>query len=303
MFSLVVVTYVFSTLDLQDVTKTFSQLDWGVLLIGFGIYLLSYLLRTWRFRILLGLENVPFRKLFGLTSLYGMYLYLLPAKSGEVSYLVLLKSRLSVTYAQSTAILIVARFFDFATVAIFLPFVLIPFWEEIHTGIRFTIIIFAGLIFISIFLGLSLVRHPNLWQVLLHPSTGILGRVKTSLGNLLTNLAKIDQIGRYWLLMLVTVSIWLCVQASLYIITSALGYPITFIEMLIVSVIMIPMTLLPLQGFANLGAHEIGWTAAFALFGYNQTTALSIAVNSHIVLLLFVLALGAIGQTVLVLHR
>jgi uncharacterized membrane protein YbhN (UPF0104 family) len=69
--------------------------------------------------------------------------------------------------------------------------------------------------------------------------------------------------------------------------------------MIVVSIIMVPMTLLPFQGFANLGTHEIGWAAAFALFGYPETTALNIAVSSHIVLLLFVLLLGSLGVILL----
>jgi hypothetical protein len=65
--------------------------------------------------------------------------------------------------------------------------------------------------------------------------------------------------------------------------------------MVVVSIIMIPMTLLPLQGFANLGTHEIGWVAAFRLFGYSANASLNIAISSHIIMLLFVLTLGLLG--------
>ena len=53
--------------------------------------------------------------------------------------------------------------------------------------------------------------------------------------------------------------------------------------------------LLPIQGFANLGTHEIGWSAAFALFGYSETVALTLAISTHIILLFFVLILGSLG--------
>jgi uncharacterized membrane protein YbhN (UPF0104 family) len=59
------------------------------------------------------------------------------------------------------------------------------------------------------------------------------------------------------------------------------------------------MTLLPIQGFANLGTHEIGWAAAFTLFGYSKAAALNIAVSSHIIWLFFVLLLGALGLLLL----
>jgi uncharacterized protein (TIRG00374 family) len=112
-------------------------------------------------------------------------------------------------------------------------------------------------------------------------------------------LREIDRRGKYWTLTLVTLAIWLCVQANFYLIVLALGYPITFFEIIVVSVIMVPMTLLPLQGFANLGTHEIGWTVAFSLFGYGQETAFSLAISTHIIMLIFVLMLGLIGYSLI----
>ncbi len=93
--------------------------------------------------------------------------------------------------------------------------------------------------------------------------------------------------------------IWFCVQTNLYFIIRGLGQPITFFQTMTITIIMVPMTLLPFQGFADLGTHEIGWTAAFALFGYPETTALTIAVSSHIVLLFFCTAFGFVWNCVI----
>lgn len=68
-----------------------------------------------------------------------------------------------------------------------------------------------------------------------------------------------------------------------------------FFQIVVVSIIMVPVTLFPIQGFANLGAHELGWVTAFTLFGYPYLDALNIAVSSHIVYVFFVLSLGLIG--------
>lgn len=296
-FSLVVIAYVLWTLDFRQVMETFSHMRWVLFFLAFGIYLLNYLLRTWRFRLLLSLDDISFDKLFGLTSLYGMYLYLLPAKSGEASYPVMLKNRLKVALTHSTATLIVARFFDFATVALFIPFVLVPFWMQIHPIIRWVAVFFVASVVLGSVFGLGFVRHSDKWHTWSQSSSmGILGRIKTVLGRLLASLAEIDRQGQYWLLALLTIAIWACVQANFFLIIRALGYSLSLLEIIVVTIIMVPMTLLPLQGFANLGTHEIGWTAAFALFGYTQATALSIAVSSHIVLLIFVLTLGLVGR-------
>jgi uncharacterized membrane protein YbhN (UPF0104 family) len=124
-------------------------------------------------------------------------------------------------------------------------------------------------------------------------------RLWNAFAKLIESMQAIDQRGGYWRLWLLTIAIWICVQTNFYFIVLSLGESLTFLQMIVVSIIMVPMTLLPIQGFANLGTHEIGWTAAFALFGYPQATALNIAVSSHIILLFFVLLLGFLGLILL----
>jgi len=299
LFSLIIIFYVVAKLDWQAVQKTFSQIDLRWLLAAFGVYLFNYILRSLRFQILLDLEKVPFRHILGITNLYGMYLYLMPAKSGELSYPILLKSRLNVPLPESTATLIAARFIDFATVALFLPAVLISFWDQIHPWVRVGALLFVGGVFLFGVGILWFVRHPA--SIKVSPSTKIIQgssvamRLWRAFTKLVASLHVIDQRKQYGRLWLLTIAIWICVQTNFYFIILSLGESLNFLQMVVVSIIMVPMTLLPIQGFANLGTHEIGWVAAFALFGYSETTALNIAVSSHIVLLLFVLLLGSLG--------
>ena len=121
--------------------------------------------------------------------------------------------------------------------------------------------------------------------------------------NLLTNLRKIDQRRQYWRLWLITIGIWLLVYTNFYMIVLSMGYQFSYFQMIVVSILMVPMTLLPFQGFANLGTHEIGWVTAFSIFGHNISTSLAIAVSSHIIMLFFVLTLGLIGILLLKMVR
>lgn len=296
--SLLVIIYVLYTLDWKAVLQIFKTIDYGLLVFSFLIFLVNYLFRTLRFRYLLELQAIPFLELLGVTSLYGMYLYLMPAKTGELSFPLLLKDRLKISFSQSTATLIVARFLDFATIALFLPFVLAVFWKQINIWIRTASVILVITTFMTGFLALWFIRTPG-WLEFLGEDREIasywLNRLKQVLKKVLTILKEIDDRHVYGRLWLVTSAIWICVQANLYYIVHSLGYSMTFLEMTVVMIIMIPMTLLPLQGVANLGTHEIGWVTAFALFGYPRSTALGIAVSTHIILLAFVLALGFLG--------
>lgn len=300
--SLAVITYVLMKLDWQAAIDTFTHLNWVWLVLAFGVYLVNYCLRTIRFQVLLNKKYISFKKLFGVTNLYGMYLYLMPAKSGELSYPILLKHNLKISLASSAAALIAARFFDFVTIALFLPAVLVVFGEQMPTWIRNSAMIFSLVVFM--FGGISIWWLRRSDEFISSPrqiasSNRAFDRARRTLYKLYSSLQSIDQECKYWQIWLITVSIWFCVQVNFYLVVLSLGYKLTFFQILVVSVIMVPMTLLPVQGFANLGTHEVGWVTALTLFQQSQTTSLNIAVGSHIILLLFVLLLGLLGYVLL----
>jgi len=297
--SLAVIVYLVGRLDWQASYQTFTHLNWGWLLAAWLIFLLNYTLRTLRFQLLFHGLEVPFRPLFSVTSLHGMFNYLMPAKSGEFSFLFLLKRRLRVSLSRSTAILLVVRFFDLATIALFLPTVLVAFWQRLPASVIYVSLIFSALIYILGGGVLWLLRKSTFAPAAAggagRPASGWAARLQLAWQELVEGIRLIDQRGQYGRLWLLTTGIWLCVYANFYFIVLSMGYRFTFIQMVVVSIIMVPMTLLPVQGVANLGSHEVGWIIALSLFGQYEEAALAIAVGSHVILLLFVLLLGGLG--------
>jgi uncharacterized protein (TIRG00374 family) len=304
---LIAIGYVLIKLDWNATIGIFTNLKWLWLMMAFGIYFVNYILRTIRFRFLLELKTTSFIQLLGITNLYGMYLYLMPAKSGELSYPLLLKSRLKVPLTTSTALLIVVRFFDFATIALFLPVILIVFWVQFPSWVKLSAILFCCLIYGFGICSIVYLRKPVRTyyenEPDLAPRVAFFSKIRSSFQKLIQNLRLIDQKKQYWKLWLVTIGIWLCIQLNLYLIILSLGHKLTLFQIAVVSIIMVPLTLFPFQGFANLGTHEFGWTVAFALFGQSEKNALNIAFSSHIILLLFVLLLGIIGSTLIHVNK
>lgn len=303
-FSIFVIGYIFLKLDWSAVRQIFSTLNWLWICLGFIVYLTNYLLRTFRFKILLQLENFSFSQLMGAICLYGMYLYILPAKSGEISYPVILKRSFNISLPESTATLVTARFFDFATISLFIPVVLFVYREKLPTWFLYSGLSFCGCVILFGIIAIWLIRRRNPF---------IIAKFKTSKNrwtnalvnlfeNFLYHLRTIDQRRQYWRLWLITIGIWLFVYTNFYLIVLGLGYHFSYFQMIVVSILMIPMTLLPFQGFANLGTHEIGWVAAFSILGHNSNEALVIAVGSHTIMLLFVLMLGVLGFLLLKSH-
>jgi uncharacterized protein (TIRG00374 family) len=306
LLSVLVIGYVLFTLDWGQVGSTFLKLKWGWVILGFFIYLVNYLLRAIRFRTLLGLEEIPFLQLLGVTNLYGMYLYLLPAKFGEITFPVILKRRAGADLSTSTGSLIVARVFDFLTIALILPLISIIYWQIMPQSFRISIAIFCALIFSLFLFFIWMLRNPDRVNPVLNKpqlENQVIKKILKFISDVYHGIRGFDEMNRYMDVFLVTLGIWLCINTTFFLITLSLGYSFDFFQIVVVSIIMVPVTLFPIQGFANLGAHELGWTTAFALFDYPYLDALNIAVSSHIIYVLFVLLLGAIGSVFLYISR
>jgi uncharacterized protein (TIRG00374 family) len=298
LFSALVIIYVLWSLNWSLVKETLSIIDWTWISLALLIYLFNYVLRTIRFRILFNQFDAPFHHLLGLTNLYGMYLYLLPAKTGELTFPLLLKRRLNIKVSTSAGTLIIARVFDFFTIALILPIVLFIYWNTVPYTFKIASLVFCLVVLFSLSLFIwtlrnnhrvigSLEKRTNNWPVI--------QRIKTFLTDVYLGMVDIKLQDKYIIVFLLTLGIWLCINAIFFLITKSLGFNINFFQIVVVSIIMIPVTLFPIQGFANLGAHEIGWVTAFSMFNYQYSDALNIAVSTHILYIGFVLILGFIG--------
>lgn len=298
--SLIVVAVIITQLDLDQLTDVLGRASLGWMGLAVVVFLLNYVLRTIRFQLLFPDQQLPFWQLFSVTALYGMLLYLMPAKSGEVSFLALLKARLDVDLSKSAATLVVARFYDFLSVGLFLPLVLTAFWDRLPPAMSYSALAFLGLMGLIAAIYFTWLRRwsPPFPETTSKAAAGWQERTRYWLVQMIKRLTSLSRMPRQGRLLGLTVLIWLAVYANFYLIASSLGFWMAFGQAVILSLLMVPLTLLPLQGIANLGSHEIGWTAAFSIFGYPTDQALLVTAGSHVLLLLEVLVLGGIGALI-----
>ena len=298
-FSLIVIFYVAQHLNWALAIDRLTTANVSWLAAGLSVFAINYILRTLRFRMLLNTPQLALRRLLGVMMLYGMFNYLLPAKSGEVSYVLLSHRYLDTSFSEGTATLIAARFFDFGIIALVLPLVLIAFFDQLPSWLLGSAFAYCVIVIGS---ALALLRYlrkrnPSNDQ---NPDPGDLqSRIFQAWQRVMNALSAIDRRGQYLPLWVLTGGIWLCVYANFYCIVASLGFEPTMLQMIVISIILVPLTLLPVQGVANIGTHEAGWVAALSMFGHSIDSAVVIAVTSHVVLFIFVLVWGATGAYLL----
>jgi len=79
-----------SHVEMSDLVATLKSIEPGYVLLGLGAYASCYLFRALRFYVLLNRE-VRVADLFAIVCVHNMVNDILPARSGELSYIYLLK--------------------------------------------------------------------------------------------------------------------------------------------------------------------------------------------------------------------
>ena len=294
--SAVLLAYLLLNLDWEILRVAFSDLHWGWLGMAFLAYLLNIFLRALRFTNLIYSRPVKWIELVPVSALHNILMYLMPAKTGDVAYIFLAKDRLDLSLTEGTATLLAARYCDFSVVALVLA-ILLPFSKKdmpvwiFESSVIFCLLILLGTIGILLFLRFSKPATDN------QPvgEKTLITRIRAAWTKFIAGLREIQNHGAHGRVALLTAGIWLCVYSNFYFATRSMGLPVAFYHIAIISIVMIPLTLLPLQGFANIGTHEVGWTSVLVAFGYPYKTALAIAAGSHLVLLFSVLISGGVA--------
>lgn len=306
LISLLVLGYVFVTLDWDQTWNTLRLVHVPWLFTALVFHLLTYVIRTFRFTFLLD-SSPRFLSILGATNLYGMYLYLMPAKTGELSMPLLYKENLNIPLTHSTAALVAARFLDLVMMALLLPLLLIFQWTRLMPYMRLVIISVCLMVIILWIIFLYYLRNPGKLDSLLRwfdiSNISFLNRIGEIGQKIYNEMRRIYVKKKFWPALLISAGIWLLVQNTLYSIISSLGFQVTLLQVVGVTLVMIPFTFIPVQGFANLGTYEISIVLAFSLYGVTSEDSLNIAVGSHVIYIGFSFILGLLGFGILRLTR
>jgi uncharacterized protein (TIRG00374 family) len=298
LLSLGVLVALLALLDPGQLAR-FARLDFRWLLAGLGVYLANYLFRAWRFRLLLGGHAIPWLRLLGIVQVHGALNYLLPARLGELAFPVLIKRLNRTEYSLGAASLLAARSLDLAALLLALPLALaisshrLPAWAA-PAALALAVAVGAALALGARWLG----APPETTGEAPTPATrseAPSGRLRAFARRTWAHLRQGLRPRALPALIAASLGIWLCIALNFHLLLAAMGLRIDFFAAFAIVLAMIPLSLLPVQGFANLGTHEAAWIGTLALFGLKLDEANAVAAISHLVLFVYVSLLGVGG--------
>jgi uncharacterized membrane protein YbhN (UPF0104 family) len=288
-----------------------GELDARTYFSALGVHVSIYLVRAARFRMLLPRDGRPgLLGVLSTSSAHNLAAYVLPAKTGEASFVVYLRALFGVPASRGLVSLAVSRLLDLTTllgmVAIFLGVLIAGGRESLEFLVPLVPVLGAGALVGGLFCA---------WpHVLSSKVVGGLGALKLLDGARGQKLrSKLDAVtealatvsvsrpGGAALLLGATassVAIWLLVFAFYAVLARGAGLPedLSFAEAAFGSSLAVLFNLLPINGFAGFGTQEAGWQIGFSLVGVSSELALSSGVAAHLVQLFNVVLLGVLGH-------
>jgi uncharacterized membrane protein YbhN (UPF0104 family) len=254
------------------------------LLAGLGFYLLTNVLRCYRFGVLWPAPGM-FSSLRLLPEMVALSFCnnVLPARGGELSFPFLMQRRHDLPVGESAAFLLVLRLFDFLTVvSLYLPFAAL---EEAHLppGNR------------AVIGGVALLLAPSLLLLALLPWLGgrglqlgcwLLRRLRlanTRVGRAVLAhgekaVAVVERVhhpGVYGRLFFWSILGWLATFAWFAAFMTAVGLPLRYSLVVVGATFATLSKAIPFITIGSIGAHDAGWALGFHLIGLETEAAIA----------------------------
>jgi uncharacterized protein (TIRG00374 family) len=292
---------VLSQIRIEDLITTIKSINKTYLILGFFLYILSYVLRGLRFHILLD-KKISLPDLFHIVCVHNMVNSILPARSGELSYIYILKKYHDKSTGEGVATLMVARVLDFITISLlfFVSSLFVNDLPEMFSSIIWLVISFTGLLaiflIVLLYAGEIFMRFANAIFTAFKLDKNVL--VNFFLGKakeVVDSFKNIKNSGKMMELCIISVIIWLTLYSLNYTLIKSLDINIGFFEVLLASTFVVFMSVLPIQGLGGFGTYEVGWTIGFIGIGLSKELAINSGIVVHIIGIVYYVLLGLYG--------
>lgn len=296
-------TLVLDGADWRQLPRAFA---WPGMVLGLGCYGAVYFVVAMRWRLLL-MPQAPLGaslpRLFAISALHNFYNLALPARTGELTILLLAQRHLGTTKAHAGAGLLLARLFDVAAVGLagaVLFLAAMPALGERATPLVLAMVLTCLLACIGV---AWLLAKGQALAIKLETQAGREAGFKARLFIFVAEVARRagrrQPTGLYGRLLACSLALIL-LRAALFASLLIFAHPpLGLLGAMLVGLTTVAMTMTPLQGFLATGTFQAGWVLGYTLLGGDAETGLLQAVAAHGLLLALMTVFVALGMGIL----
>lgn len=304
--ALLVALFRWGGLEPEELARTLGRLSPATYLAALALHLAIYALRAERFRQLMPPASRPgFGGTLVVSSAHNLAAYVLPAKTGEATFVVYMKGLCGVPGSEGLASLLVSRLLDLTVVVGSIALASLAIGMGAGEERAWLVPLGAGLLAVAALFGVLCAR--SRWLVHGFLAVARVARLDRSrIGKRLAGKAEVvgqalsraGSEGRLLAGALISVPLWVGVFLFYAVLARGLGLGdwASLAQAAFGSGLAVVANLLPINGFAGFGTQETGWVVGFGLLGVPRDLALSTGVGVHLVQLFNVVLFGLLGH-------
>lgn len=306
--TILVFSYLFSRITWSQVRGLIVGLDRRWLAVFFVFSISQHLVRTWRYRLLLRSagQSIRFGALFVVVLVRSFCVDLLPARSGELVYVYLLKVRMGVELGAAAASFALAFLFDIVVLG---PMVLLAALSVASPALPGYALPLAGGVLFGC-AGAAVLLLPVGLRLVFRFMPPRFKRLRRLAASIHRQVGRARRAGVYGSVIVLSVLVRFLKYGSLYVLLYALlkpggilleqiPFPTVFLGFCAAEM----AASLPVSGIAGFGAYEGAWVLAFRLLGFSETLAGVTAVSHHLLTQVYGYTLGLVALAALLLCR
>jgi len=303
LLAVILVILLLIPININDLVRVIKKIDFTWLVLAFLSYILLYIFRALRFKLLLD-NKIKSWRIFDIVCLHNLLINILPLRSGELSYLYLIKKTGQIKTGQNISSLIVARFFDFLAIIILIFISLCFVCQSISQRILINILLVGLFIFLFLIILSFLVLFKT--AMIKKPADYLIERtflkklkimkfIRQKTDEVLEAIQALKSKKIFSFLFLGSLSIWLLFYLVDFLLLKGLGLNMGFWSVVFATSFVILMAISPIQGIAGFGTAETGWVIGLVILGFPKETAIVSGFALHLLGLFLAIIMGMWG--------
>ncbi|MCG2790754.1 MAG: flippase-like domain-containing protein [Actinomycetia bacterium] len=314
-FGAFLVYYLLSHIDIEDIKNAFINIYKPSLITALLLFLLSDYFRAYRSNILIGSDRIGMGDMFLVAQIRNAFNMVLPARTGELSYIYVLTRRFGFPLEIGVSTLIVVLIFDLIIVFSLIIISIIIVGINTYAVSSVSMIIIASVFFIIFLLVLfylsKIIRFllfvfEKILRKLRISEKKVIYRIYNKIIDINENIKTIQKRRIYWKVYLSSIVIRVLKFTAYYLIIYAvmkpMGYSFTDLSYWVILLATVAAEIsaaLPTHALAGFGTYEGAFALAFVLLGFSKEIAIVVGFSYHIIVLLFTVILGIISMIII----
>ncbi len=296
------ILWLLAQVELSSAIRIIRDAPLYKILLGFLCYGASFYVRAIRFRLLLP-PQVRLTRLFPIVLMHYTALNIIPARLGELSYVYLLQKVHDVPTGQSVSSLLLARVFDHIAVSILF---LVSYCSiDFMTPWLQTLSLVVGtLLIVSVVMLMLLLKYKAKTLTLLRwgvatckwEHSRVVQRILRETEEVISGLNRIESKAMAGKILGYSLVIWLNMFGLNYILLSAFGVHLSYLEVVLARTFTILITIIPIQVVNGIGVRQTTWAfIALAMGVPTKSAAIVSAFSSRIIATVYLAIFGFYG--------